>query len=84
MHDTATAKIWQSAFSKHFGRMVQGDDKTGQKGTNSIFVMTYEEISLIPKIIKSLMLMSLPISAHKNQIHIEFRSPPAALDKVPG
>jgi hypothetical protein len=29
-------KIWQTAFSKDFGSMTQGDYKTGQKGTNSI------------------------------------------------
>jgi hypothetical protein len=28
--------------------MAQGDLKTGQKGTNSIFAMTHEEISCIP------------------------------------
>ena len=32
------------AFGKDFGGMAQGDDKTGQKGTNSIFVMTYAKI----------------------------------------
>ena len=40
MHDPATAEVWQTAFGKDFGGMAQGDDKTGQKGTNSIFVMT--------------------------------------------
>ena len=29
--------------------MAQGDNKTGEKGTNSIFVMTHEEIKNIPK-----------------------------------
>ena len=28
--------------------MAQGDSKTGQKGTNAIFVMTHAEIPLIP------------------------------------
>ncbi len=28
--------------------MAQGDNKTGQKGTNAIFVMTQAEILLIP------------------------------------
>jgi hypothetical protein len=49
MHDPATAEIWQTAFGKDFGSMAQGDNKTGQKGTNSIFVMTHEEIKKIPK-----------------------------------
>ncbi len=44
MHDPATL-----AFGKDFGGMAQGDDKTGQKGTNSIFGMTCDEIKLIPR-----------------------------------
>jgi hypothetical protein len=41
MHDPAMAEIWQTAFGKDFGGMTQGDgdDKTGQKGTNAMFVM---------------------------------------------
>ena len=49
MHDPVTAETWQTAFGKDFGGMAQGDRKTGQKGTNSIFVMTHDEIKLIPK-----------------------------------
>jgi hypothetical protein len=48
MHDPDTAKIWQTAFGKNFGGMAQGDKKTGQKGTNSIFVMTHNDIKLNP------------------------------------
>ena len=44
MHDPATAEIWQTAFGKDFGGMAQGDNKTGQKGTNAMFVMTHEDI----------------------------------------
>jgi hypothetical protein len=36
------------AFGKDFGGMAQGNNKTGLKGTNSIFVMTHEEIACIP------------------------------------
>jgi hypothetical protein len=36
MHDPATMEIRQTAFGKDFGGMVQGDNKMGQKGTNSI------------------------------------------------
>ncbi len=43
MHDPATVETWQTAFSKDFGRMVQDDKKTGQRGTNSIFVMSHAE-----------------------------------------
>ena len=37
------------AFGKEFGNMAQGDARTGKKGTNSIFVMTHQEIANIPK-----------------------------------
>jgi hypothetical protein len=49
MHDPTTEEIWQTAFGKDFGSMAQGGYKTGQKGTNSIFVMTHEEIKKIQK-----------------------------------
>ena len=42
MNDAETAEVWQTAFGKDFGGMAQGDDKTGQKGTNSVFVMTHK------------------------------------------
>ena len=48
MNNPATMEIWQTAFGKDFGGMAQGDNKTGQKGTNAIFVMTHAEILLIP------------------------------------
>ena len=38
------AEVWQTAFGKDFGDMAQGDDKTGQKGTNSMIVMTHTKI----------------------------------------
>ena len=44
MHDPATAEVWQTAFGKDFGGMAQGCDKTGQKGTNAMFVMSHDEI----------------------------------------
>jgi hypothetical protein len=49
MKDPTTAERWQMAFGKDFGGVMQGDHKTGQKGTNSIFVMTHNKISRIPK-----------------------------------
>jgi hypothetical protein len=49
MHDPDTAETRQTAFGKGFGGMVQGDKKTGQKGTNSIFIMTHGKIKLIPR-----------------------------------
>jgi hypothetical protein len=44
MHDPAAAEVWQTAFGKDFGGMAQGDNKTGQKGMNAMFVMTHDEI----------------------------------------
>jgi hypothetical protein len=44
MNNPATAEIWQMAFGKDFGEMAQGDNKTEQKGTNAMFVMTHDEI----------------------------------------
>jgi hypothetical protein len=49
MHNPDTTKIWQTAFGKDFGGMAQGNLKTGQKGTNSVFVMTHAEIQGIPR-----------------------------------
>ena len=36
MNHPATAEVWQTAFDKEFGGLAQGDNKTGQKGTNAI------------------------------------------------
>jgi hypothetical protein len=44
MNDPAMAEIWQTAFGKDFGGMEQGDNKTGQKGTIAMFIMTHNEI----------------------------------------
>jgi hypothetical protein len=49
MHDPKTAKVWQMVFGKDFGRMAQGNDKTSQIGTNSVLVMTHEEIDVAMK-----------------------------------
>ncbi len=43
MNNQATAEVWQTAFGKDFGGMAQGDNKTGQKGTNAMFVMTHDK-----------------------------------------
>ncbi len=45
MHNPATAEVWQTAFGKDFGSMAQGDNKTGQKGTSAMFVMTRDKIA---------------------------------------
>ena len=49
LNDPDTAEIWQTVFGKGFGRMAQGDEKTGQAGTNSVFVMTHREIDIAMK-----------------------------------
>jgi hypothetical protein len=43
MNDPAMAEVWQTAFGKDFEGMAQGDNKTGQKGTNATFVMTHDD-----------------------------------------
>ncbi len=47
MHNPATAENWQTAFGKDVGGMVQGNNKTYQKGTNAMFLMTHEEIQQV-------------------------------------
>ncbi len=47
MHNPATAKTWQTAFGWDFCGMTQGDNKTGQNGTNAMFVMMLDEINHI-------------------------------------
>jgi hypothetical protein len=44
MNNPAMAEIWQTAIGKDFGGMAQGDNKMGQKGTNTMFVMTHDKI----------------------------------------
>jgi hypothetical protein len=44
MHSPATAEVWQTAFEKDFRGMAQGCNKTGQNGTNAIFLMMHDKI----------------------------------------
>ncbi len=44
MNNAATAETWQTASGKDFRGMLQGDNKTGQKGTNAMFIMTHDKI----------------------------------------
>jgi hypothetical protein len=37
--------VWQTTFGKEFGGMAQGDKKTGQKGTNTMFVKTHDKLA---------------------------------------
>ena len=47
--DPATRDIWRTGFGKEWGRMAQGDNKTKEKGTNSIFVMSHKQIEKVTK-----------------------------------
>ena len=47
-NDPATQEVWTTAFGKEFGNLAQGDNKTGEEGTNCIFVMPRHEIQNIP------------------------------------
>ena len=45
-NDPVSSEIWKEhAFGKEFGRMAQGDNRSGTKGKNCIFVMTHNEIA---------------------------------------
>jgi hypothetical protein len=46
INDPEAAKVWQTSFGKDLSGMAQGDNKTGQKGTNSVFVMTHKETDI--------------------------------------
>jgi hypothetical protein len=49
MNNPHTAEVWMTAFGKDFGGMSQGDNKTGPKGTNGMFVLSPQDIPNIPK-----------------------------------
>jgi hypothetical protein len=49
MNDPATAEVWMAAFGKDFSMMSQGNNKTGQQGTNAMIVMSHSNIPHIPK-----------------------------------
>jgi hypothetical protein len=48
MKDPVTQGTWLMAFGKDFGGMSQGENKTGQVGTNAMFVMDPKDIPNIP------------------------------------
>jgi hypothetical protein len=49
MQDPATLDVWMHTFGKDFGRMAQGNTKTGTTGTDAIFVMEPRNVPDIPK-----------------------------------
>ena len=48
-NDPEMCEVWMTAFGKEFGGLAQGDNKTGEKGSNSIFVLDHEGIKNIQK-----------------------------------
>jgi hypothetical protein len=48
MKDPVTQDTWMPVFGKYFGGMSHGDNKMGQAGTNTMFVMDPKDIPNIP------------------------------------
>ena len=44
-----TSKRWSRGFAKGFGGLAQGDNLTGKRGSNTVFVMTHNKIAKIPR-----------------------------------
>ena len=42
-------ETWETAFGKEFGGLAQGDDRTGQKGTDTVIILDHQQIKEIPK-----------------------------------
>jgi len=47
--DPILKETWTTAFGKEFGSQAQGDNKTGKKGSDTLFVLDHEQIKAIPK-----------------------------------
>ena len=47
-HDKLLGPTWQRGFGKEFGNLCQGDDLTGEVGTNALHVMSHADIANIP------------------------------------
>ena len=47
--DPATREVWSVAFGEEFRQMAQGNNKTGTKGKQCIFVMSHDGIANIPE-----------------------------------
>ncbi len=48
MNDSATRKIWTTAFGKELGGLAQGDNKTKEPGSDTLVFLTHDEIANIP------------------------------------
>ena len=69
-----TQDTWMTSLEKEFGNIAQGDLKTGEKGTNCVFVMTYNQIKTFLQISSSHMHASSLITGHKKKTQTEFAS----------
>jgi hypothetical protein len=72
-------------FGKDFGGMAQGCNKTGQKGTNAMFIMLHDDImhDLAAKK-NSLILIPLSITGRKKKIPTAFVSWQGGIDQLQG
>ena len=48
-NDPLLCKAWTRAFGKEFGNLAQGDAATNTPGTDTIFVLTHDQIKQIPR-----------------------------------
>ena len=48
VNDPVLAHTWSRAFGKEFGNLAQGDNLTNTARTDSIFVLTHQQIQRIP------------------------------------
>ena len=75
--DKELGEIWQTAFGKEFGSLAQGDTKTVQKGTNTLFVLTHDEIQKISKdqtvAYAKVVVDYCPQKDNPNQVRITYR-----------
>ena len=69
-----TQDTWMTSLGKEFGNIAQGDLKTGEKGTNCVFVMTYNQIKTFLQISLSHMHASSLITGHKKKTRIAYTS----------
>jgi hypothetical protein len=74
MNNPATAEVQITAFGKDFEGMSPGNNETGQKGTNAMFVMLPSDIPNIPKnrvvMYTRVVVNHCPQKADPNQIRI--------------
>ena len=47
-NEPETREVWTTAFGKEFGSIAQGENITGAKGTDILFILTHQDIRDIP------------------------------------